>query len=122
MAVYHPQIVHFAIALLILGVVFRIASLALRRPLFAYIAPAAFTLLLLGAIAAIFARQSGVAAHGPVERIPGARAAVTEHEEWGDRTAYVFFVVGVIEIVGLAFSRSSKLRYVYAASAITGVV
>ena len=29
--------------------------------------------------------QSGVAAHGAVERVRGARAAVVEHEEWGER-------------------------------------
>jgi uncharacterized membrane protein len=122
MAVFHPQIVHFAIALLILGVAFRIASLVLRRPLFAYIAPAAFTLLLLGTVASFFARQSGIAAHGPVERIPGAREAVNEHEDWGDRTTQVFFLVVVIEVVGLAAAGSPRLRYVYAASAIVGVV
>src|SRR5512138_3669884 len=99
MAVYHPQIVHFTIALLILGVAFRIASLFLRRRLFEYLAPAALTLLLLGTIASVFAAQSGTAAHGPVERIPGARAAVQTHEDWGEDTRNIFFIVAVIEIV-----------------------
>ena len=42
---------------------------------------------LLAALAAVRVRtQSGTAAHGPVERIPGVRPAVQEHEEWGERT------------------------------------
>src|SRR5512142_2613753 len=111
MAVYHPQIVHFTIALLILGVLFRVASLFLRGPLFSYLAPAAFTLLLIGAVASVLAAQSGTAAHGPVERIPGARAAVQTHQDWGEDTRDVFFIVAVIEIVALALARSPKLRY-----------
>ena len=48
-AQYHPQIVHFVIALLVLGVGFRLVSL-IRRPSFTdYAAP---TLLLIGTGAA----------------------------------------------------------------------
>lgn len=121
MAAYHPQIVHFTIALLILGVAFRVGSLFLRRPVFSYLAPAAFTLLLIGTVASVFAAQSGTAAHGAVERIPGARAAVETHQDWGENTRNIFFIVAVIEIVGLALARSPNLRYVYIASAIVGV-
>ena len=46
---YHPVIVHFAIALLILGVIFRWISLSGRAP---FTGPAAATCLLLGAAAA----------------------------------------------------------------------
>src|SRR5881397_799888 len=98
MGYYHPQIVHFAIALLVDGVVFRAISL-MGRP--AFVAPAATTLLLIGTIAAWLAAQSGTAAHGPVERVPGARAAVMEHEEWGIRTRNVFLVVAALEIAAL---------------------
>jgi uncharacterized membrane protein len=122
MAAYHPEIVHFTIALLILGVAFRIASLFLHRPLFAYLAPAAFTLLIIGTVASVFAAQSGTAAHGAVERIPGARAAVETHQDWGEDTRDVFFIVAVLEVVGLALARSPKLRYLYAASALVGIV
>ena len=44
MGAFHPQVVHFAIALLIVGVLFRVVSL-LGRP--AWIGPAAAALLLL---------------------------------------------------------------------------
>jgi uncharacterized membrane protein len=76
--VYHPIIVHFAIALLILGVIFRWISLSGRA---VFTGPAAATLILLGTTAAVLAVRSGTDAHGPVERVPGARQAVTDHEE-----------------------------------------
>lgn len=119
MASYHPEIVHFVIALLVVGVAFRAISLA-GRPAFA--SPAAVTLLTLGTIAAVLAVRSGTAAHGPVEQVPGSRGAVVEHEEWGERTRNVFIGVLALEAVGLLLLRSPKRRYVHAASAIAGLV
>jgi uncharacterized membrane protein len=119
MAAYHPQIVHFAIALLVVGVAFRALSL-LGRP--AFLGPAAFTLLVLGTAAAVLAASSGTAAHGPVERVPGARAAVVEHEEWGERTRTVFVVVLAIEAIGLLLWRSPKRQYAAVASTAIGLV
>ena len=83
MAALHPQIVHFTIVLVIVGVAFRLLSLA-GRPAFA--GPAAATLLILAAASSVLSVQSGTAAHGPVERVPGSRPAVVAHEEWGERT------------------------------------
>ncbi len=119
MAYFHPPMAHFAIALLIVGVLFRALSL-LRRP--AFLDPAALTLLVLGTIAAMLAVKSGTAAHGPVERVPGARAAVVAHEEWGERTRNIFFVVLAIEASALVLRRSEKRRYALMASTIVGLV
>lgn len=119
MAYFHPPIAHFAIALLIVGVLFRAASL-LRRP--AFLDPAAISLLAFGTIAAVLAVNSGTAAHGPVERVPGTRAAVVEHEEWGERTRNIFLAVIVIEAAGLLFRRSEKRRYVLIASTVVGII
>jgi uncharacterized membrane protein len=119
MAYYHPQFVHFTIALLVVGVVFRAISL-LGRPAFA--APAALSLLAAGTVAAALAVQSGTAAHGPVERIPGVRQAVVEHEEWGIRTRNMFFVVIALEGIGLLLYRSPRRKLAYAASTIAGVI
>ena len=118
MGFYHPQIVHFAIALLTFGVVLRVISLA-RRP--AFVAPAALTLLGAGTIAAALAILSGDAAHGPVERIPGVRSAVAQHEAWGIRTRNVFFGVITLEAIALILWRSPRRRVVYAASAALGL-
>lgn len=119
MAVYHPQIVHFAIALLAVGVLFRALSL-FGRP--AFVGPAALTLLLLGTAAAALAVNSGGAASGPVEQVPGLRASVSEHERWGERTRTVFAVVIAIEAIGLLLLRSPKRRYVHLVSTAVGLV
>jgi uncharacterized membrane protein len=119
MGYYHPQLVHFAIALLVVGVAFRAVSL-MGRP--AFVAPAATTLLVAGTIAAWLAVQSGTAAHGPVERVPGARAAVVEHEEWGIWTRNVFLGVMALEAIALVLWRSPKRRFVYSASTVVGLV
>jgi uncharacterized membrane protein len=119
MGALHPQIVHFAIVLTIVGVAFRLVSL-FGKPAFA--SPAATTLLLLAAVSSVVAVRSGTAAHGPVERAPGARPAVMEHEEWGERTQTALLVVGALEILGLAMRRATKLKLVHGIAAAAGLV
>ena len=97
----HPQVVHFAIALLIVGVVFRLLSLTGRL---AFTGPAATTLIVLGTFATVLAVQSGNDAHGPVERIPGVRPAVVDHEEWGIRARNIFLGVAALELLALALA------------------
>jgi len=99
---YHPVIVHFAIVLLIVGAIFRWVSLSGRA---AFTGPAAATLLLAGAVAAALAVHSGLDAHGPVERIPGARQAVGDHEEAGEWARNVFLVVAALELAALIARR-----------------
>lgn len=117
---YHPEIVHFVIALLVIGVALRLVSLTGR---FAFTSPAAAALIVLGTLASVAAVQSGDQAHGPVERIPGARDAVVEHEEWGERTRNVFLVIAVLELIVLALSARAtrQARLVAIASAVLGV-
>jgi uncharacterized membrane protein len=107
--IFHPQIVHFVIAFLGLGVVARVLSLLPLGERFRFLGPMATTLLILGALASVAAVQSGTNAHGPVERIPGARDAVTEHEEWGERTRNIFLGIAVLEIAALLFASRRKL-------------
>jgi uncharacterized membrane protein len=118
MGALHPQVVHFTIVLAIIGVAFRLVSL-LGRPAFAN--PAATTLILLAAVASVVSVQSGTAAHGPVERAPGARPAVMEHEEWGERAQTALLIVGAIEILGLVMRRSTKVRIVRSLAAVAGL-
>lgn len=120
LAAFHPQIVHFVVALLIVGVAFRWVSLTGRL---AFTGPAATTLILLGTLAAVAAVKSGLDAHGPVERMPGARAAVQRHEEWGQRTRTVFLGVAALELLALGFAaaRSERARLVAAVSAVAGL-
>jgi len=115
----HPQIVHFVVALGFVGLALRIVSLSGRAK---WTRPAGAALLIIAAVASVVAVKSGTAAHGPVERIPGAREAVERHEEAGKTTRTWFLVVGALEVLGLALtSRDGARRWVLAASALVGI-
>jgi uncharacterized membrane protein len=122
LAQLHPQVVHFAIALLLLGVLFRLISLTGKLK---FTDHAAAALLILGTVAALVSVKSGDAAHGPVERIPGARPVVVEHEEAAETTHDVFAVVVLLELIALGMVLSPRTagatRWVHAASAVVGV-
>jgi len=109
----HPQIVHFAIALLALGVLVRVVWTlvpVLHSPRWSWLSPMATSLVVAGTLGAVVAVKSGTDAHGPVERIPGARALVMEHEELGERTRNVFLVVVALEVAAIAVRRSARWR------------
>jgi uncharacterized membrane protein len=122
LASFHPQIVHFVVGLLLVGVALRIVSLTRRLR---FTDHAALTLLLIGTVSAALAVKSGTDAHGPVERIPGTRNLVIEHEEDGEKTRNIFFVVAAIELVAFGLARrTDMLKYVrvaHVASALVGV-
>ena len=64
--VLHPQIVHFVIALALVGVLLRIASLLFKA---SWLSPAAAALIIVSAGAAVLAAKSGTDAHGPADCI-----------------------------------------------------
>lgn len=118
--VFHPQIVHFVVALGLLGVTFRLVSLTGK---FEWTGPAASTLLILTGIAAVAAVQSGTDAHGVAERIPGAGDAVHEHEELGEMARNIFLVVALLEIGGLVLAkRTAQVKWLRVASGVVGLV
>ncbi len=121
LAANHPQVVHFVIGLLLMGVAFRLVSLTGRL---AFTRHAAAVLLLLGTVASAVAVKSGDDAHGPVERIPGTRALVMEHEELGERTRNIFIVVAGLELLALGLAQGARaaglVKAAYAASALVG--
>ena len=104
-AQFHPQLVHFVVALGVAGVIFRLVSLTGKV---AWTSPAATTLLLIAAAISIVAVKSGAEAHGPAERVPGAREAVEEHEELGERTRNLFLLVAALELAAIAFKRRDR--------------
>ena len=117
----HPQIVHFVVALGLVGILLRILAFLVRAEWVRYTAT---ILLLIAAGASVLAVKSGDEAHGPAERIPGARDLVHEHEEAGERTRNLLLVVALLEIAALAIrKRNLKAeRGLLAASALVGVV
>ena len=120
LAAFHPQIVHFVIALAFVGVILRVVAFT---PWFAFANVAARTLILVSTVAALLAVRSGDQAHGPVERIPGARDAVVEHEEHGEQARNVLLALAALELIawGLAGKRPQVARGVLAGAAVVGV-
>ncbi len=122
-AVWHPQLVHFVIALAFVGIGARIVSLLPLGPRFSFTNAMATSLIVMAAIAGVLAAKSGDDAHGPVERVPGAREAVQEHEEAGEwaRTGLLF--LAVIEIGTLALSAHPKFgKAMKGVAAVAGLV
>ncbi len=120
LAAVHPQVVHFVIALLIVGVLFRLVSLTGKLT---WTNQAAASLIVLGTIASAVAVKSGMDAHGPVERVPGSRPVVQEHEEAGETTRNIFLGVTLLELGALALSGGTQraLRFGSAAVGLVGL-
>lgn len=118
-AVFHPQIIHFVIALFFVGLGIRLVSFFLWS---SWTRPAGAALLIMAGLASIGAVRSGTQAHGPVERIPGAREAVQDHEEKGEDAQTWLLVVAGLELVGLAFGKRAGLQKgAHAVSALVGL-
>jgi uncharacterized membrane protein len=116
---YHPLVVHFVIALAVAGVLLRCVSLSGRV---AWSGPAAATLILAAATASLAAVRSGTDAHGPAERVPGARDAVVEHQSSGEWARNALLALSALELLGLVLGRFGKQRPVLLASGVLGLV
>jgi uncharacterized membrane protein len=116
----HPVIVHFVIALGVVGVLLRIVSLF---PFGQWAKHGATALLLIAAASSYWAVKSGDAAHGPAERIPGAREAVQKHEHDGERARNILGLVALLEVGALLLRKKpSVVKGLMAASAVVGLV
>src|SRR5262245_27755479 len=115
---FHPQLVHFAVVLGIIGVALRLVSLTGKL---SWTHQAARWILIGAGLVGYFTAESGHQAHGPVERIPGAAHAVEEHEEWGDRARNALLIVGAIELIGIAVGARKGAGAVKAVSAAAGL-
>src|SRR5262245_55553127 len=122
LAPFHPQLAHFVIAIGVLGVVFRIASLVGRLR---FLSSAATIMLVLTAGLSWLSVRSGDEAHEAIEDIPGIREPLTEHREWGERTRNLFIGTAALELASLAFMGERRQRIqrgIYMASALAGLV
>jgi uncharacterized membrane protein len=116
---YHPIVIHFAIGLLAVGVLFRWMALTGRAD---FTGPAAACLILLATMAILVAAWSGEDAHVAVEAVPGAGAAVRAHQEWGERTRNLAVVAGTLELLALALRGRPGARRIVFASAAVGLM
>jgi uncharacterized membrane protein len=123
-ASFHPQVVHFVIALLIVGVLARILSLLPLPGRSTFVGAMAATLIFLGTIASVLAVRSGLEAHELVEDIPAIRPVVGEHEEDGETTRNIFLFVSLVEIgiIGFATRKPTVAKGLRVLSAVVGVV
>lgn len=121
---FHPQVVHFVVALLIVGVAARVVSLIPLGPRWSFSSGMAATLILLGTAASVVAVQSGLDAHEKVESIPGVRQAVNVHQDYGEDTRDIFLVVSVLEIALLAIAarKPGLTKGLRGLSALVGVI
>ena len=117
-AIFHPQLVHFAVVLGIVGVLFRLVSLTGKA---SWTNQAAAALLIGAGVVGYLTAESGTQAHGPVERIPGVVTAVEEHEEWGERARNILLLVGGLELVGIFLSQRKAVRVIRMASGVVGI-
>jgi hypothetical protein len=109
--------------LLVVGVIARLLSLLPPAGRLSFLGPMAALLVLLGTGASFVAVKSGMDAHGPAERVPGARGAVEEHEEWGTRARNAFVFVAFFELGALALASRKRLAVgLRAAAALAGAV
>lgn len=99
----HPAIVHFPIALILLGTFVAVLSVLVRRwhlPLFAAI------LLSLGALGALVAVATGENDEEKVEHaVPSAESVLEDHEEWGERARNAAIVAALLAVAAATIAR-----------------
>jgi len=104
----HPAVVHFPIALLLVGAGVAVLSVFIRRwhlPLFAAV------LLTLGAIGAVAATVTGEEEEEKVEHaIPSAEPVLEEHATWGERARNAGIVAAALAIVAVIVARKPGRR------------
>jgi len=135
----HPSIVHFPIALTVVGALALAAYALLRRDWLRWLGPILLTIALLGAGGAYF---TGEDAKDRAEKIGVPEAAVESHEEMGiwaiwlialstllawathasRRGVWVAAVVSLaaVAVVALAAHRGGKLVYIHGAGRVPG--
>lgn len=106
----HPMIVHFPIALLILGFLSEVVGLISKKEFFD---DAAFLLLITGALGAVAAVLSGSYAAGGLEEAGTLKQAVEIHQGAAELAMWLALVAAAFRIV-LAFTKkyTGFLRYV----------
>jgi uncharacterized membrane protein len=103
-AALHPQVVHFVVASIFVGLPLYLLSFAGPAR---FVRTTATILLIVATGAAWIAVVSGDQAHEQVERIPGTTAAVATHEELGELTRNLLSGLLVVELIGLLLARSA---------------
>jgi len=116
----HPMIVHFPIALLIVGFLFDLLSLILKKEFFGR---AGFYLLILGTIGVIAAYLSGEYAGGGITETGALKQALEIHETAALFSLWIMVGTALVRIALVAFKKySGMLRWMAFALFLLGVL
>jgi len=105
----HPIIVHFPIALALLGPIPTLVGLFDRKRRWSWLV-GSWLMLGTATVFAIVAVMSGGAAEEIAPRTAMIRAAIHEHEDLGEDARTLLIVLGVLFGVGLLFARYTGAR------------
>lgn len=105
MFLWHPIVVHFAIALLSIAVITDFIYLITKRENFRYIAT---YLLLLGTASAIAAVLTGHQAEDAVLKNPQVENLIKTHKNFGEITMWIFIILTAIRFVYIKFRPFEK--------------
>lgn len=118
----HPSVIHFPIALSLVGVLLDLLSRHRRgRPL----EPAGLVLMVLAAAGGIVAVLTGEAAHDEAVVPQAAAALVARHEQLGEIAMWALIVLAAARIALAArgwFRGAAAWAYVLAAAVVAGLV
>ena len=114
----HPSIVHFPIALSVVGALSALAYMAIRKEWLRWFAPILLSIALLGAVAAYF---SGEAAEDRAEAMGIPEAVIAAHEDQG---MWSLWLIGLACLLSWATHSSGRAVWVSALVALVaaGVV
>lgn len=119
LAQYHPQIVHFPIALLMAYFLFEILTAIFKKE---YLSKGAHLLLLLGVLGALAAVLTGKQAEEAFDYFnKQSSALLEEHQDWATITLWYFAtVLGVRTVLVIKKVFSAKMQYLFVVLAAIG--
>lgn len=111
MFLWHPIIVHFAIALLSIAIITDLIYLISKKEHFMQIAT---YLLLTGTVSAIAAVLTGHQAEEAVLKTPEIEALISAHKNSGEITMWIFIAVAALRFPYIKFKLFEKpLKWIY---------
>jgi uncharacterized membrane protein len=108
----HPAVVHFPIALILLGTLISILSFFSRRGALPQFTAA--ILLLAAGSAQLAVITGGDEVDDVIQKMPNARPLIHDHAEWGERTRTIAVFAAVAAVVALMFYRVRGFRRILA--------
>jgi uncharacterized membrane protein len=116
----HPMIVHFPIALIIVGFLFEVVGVAANKEFYS---KAAFILLLLGTAGVVGAYITGNLAGAGISEMGPLKQALEKHEDAAVMTLWIINGIAAARILLIATKRfTGSLRWVAVALYLVGVL